>query len=316
MLYPKPFFAAKWRIEGRLGQMRQGIFITAILGFFAALSTSVAARDYFVDNSMGDDRYNGTTAELSGDAGGPFRSIGRALREAGKGDRVVIANTGEPYRESVTLQGGRHSGIPGAYFEVIGNGATLDGTRPVPASAWSFYEGSVFRFRPPRTSFQQLYLDGKPATRRTISQLEEIKELQPSEWCLFDRHIYFSVDVDRLPQSYNLSYADLPVGITMYEVRLVVVRDLVIQGFQLDGVNAHDGVFDGTLEGLNCRGNGRSGISVGGASRVKVESCLVGNNGAAQVRTEGYSRTHLVGCDLLDNTAPRIVRDGGTIKED
>jgi hypothetical protein len=102
----------------------------------------------------------------------------------------------------------------------------------------------------------------------------------------------------------------------MYEVRMVVVRDLVIQGFQLDGVNAHDGVFNGTLQGLNCRGNGRSGISVGGASRVRIESCLVGNNGAAQVRTEGYSRTHLVGCDVLDNTAPRIVQDGGSIQED
>ena len=296
--------------------MRHGIFIIAILGLFAMHSTRVSARDFYVNNNIGDDRYDGKGAELYSDSGGPFRSIGRALREASKGDRVVIANTGEPYRESITLQGGRHSGIPGAFFEVVGNGATLDGTRPVPASAWSFCKGTVFRFRPPRTSFQQLYLDGKPATRKTISQAEEIKELQPTEWCLFDRHIYFSVGVDRLPQSYNLSYADLPVGITMYEVRLVVVRDLVIQGFQLDGVNAHDGVFDGTLAGLNCRGNGRSGISVGGASRVKVESCLVGNNGAAQVRTEGFSRTHLVGCDLLDNTAPRIVRDGGTIKED
>ncbi len=65
--------------------------------------------------------------------------------------------------------------------------------------------------------------------------------------------------------------------------------------------------------GLNCRGNGRSGISIGGASRVVVESCLVGNNGAAQVRAEGASHAQLIGCDLLDNTAPKIVRDGGEV---
>ncbi len=89
----------------------------------------------------------------------------------------------------------------------------------------------------------------------------------------------------------------------------------MIQGFQLDGVNAHDGVRETTLSALNCRGNGRSGISVGGASRVRIDACLVGNNGTAQVRTEGFSHTQLIGCDLLDNTAPRIVREGGRVDE-
>jgi hypothetical protein len=287
-----------------------------ILVLFISVGDRAAAADLHVNNSIGDDRYDGLSADLYGDKGGPFRSISRALRSAGKGDRIVIANTGEPYRESITLQGGRHSGFPGASFELIGNGAVLDGTRQVPASAWAFHEGNIFRFRPPRTSFQQLYLDGKPASRITVASAKEIEKLRPTQWCLYDRHIYFCVDEDRLPQSYPLSYADLPVGITLYEVRLVVVRDLIVQGFQLDGVNAHDGVFDGRLEGLNCRGNGRSGISVGGASRVRIDGCLVGNNGAAQVRTEGFSHTHLVGCDLLDNTAPRIVREGGSVKED
>lgn len=116
-----------------------------------------------------------------------------------------------------------------------------------------------------------------------------------------------------MPQSYKVAYTDLQVGITLYEVRHVVIRDLVVQGFQLDGVNAFDGVMHATLTGLNCRGNARSGISIGGASRVLVESCLVGNNGAAQVRSEGVAHTQLIRCDLLDNTAPKIVRDGGEV---
>ena len=48
----------------------------------------------------------------------------------------------------------------------------------------------------------------------------------------------------------------MQVGVTLYEVRHVIVRDLVIQGFQLDGVNAHDGVRETTLSALNCRGKG------------------------------------------------------------
>ena len=144
---------------------------------------------------------------------------------------------------------------------------------------------------------------------------EELTELQPLEWCLYEQHVYFRVEPNRLPQSYALTFTARQVGITLYEVHHVVVKDLVIQGFQLDGINAHDGVRDTALVGLNCRGNGRSGISIGGASRVRIDSCLVGNNGAAQVRTEGFSHTQLVGCDLLDNTAPRIVRDGGRVEE-
>ncbi len=35
--------------------------------------------------------------------------------------------------------------------------------------------------------------------------------------------------------------------------------------------------------------------------------------GAAQLRTEGWSHTRVVGCVLLDNTAPKIVRTGGKV---
>jgi hypothetical protein len=175
--------------------------------------------------------------------------------------------------------------------------------------------GNVFRFRPPRMSVQVLYLDDKPLRRHDVRTAEELNELQPLEWCLFEQHVYFRTEPNRLPQSYGLSFTARQVGITLYEVQHVVVRDLVIQGFQLDGVNAHDGVRDTTLFGLNCRGNARSGVSVGGASRVRIDTCLIGNNGRAQVRTEGYSHTQIVGSDVLDNTAPRIVRDGGRVDE-
>lgn len=273
------------------------------------------ARDIYVNNVTGDDRYDGAAAVGEGDRIGPYRTLTRALRAAVKGDRVVVANTGRAYRESITLQGGRHSGYPQAPFEVVGNGAVLDGAEPVLSEEWSFVDGNVFRFQPTKMSFQVLYLDGKPARRREVGGPEDLNALEPLEWCLFRQHVYFRTEPDRLPQSYALTYAVRQVGITLYEVHDVVVRDFVIQGFHLDGVNAHDGVRQTTLAGLNCRGNGRSGISIGGASRVRVADCLIGNNGAAQVRTEGYSRTQLVSCDLLDNTAPRIVQEGGRIEE-
>ena len=99
----------------------------------------------------------------------------------------------------------------------------------------------------------------------------------------------------------------------MYEARHVVIMDLVVQGFQLDGINAHDSVFDATLVGLTSRGNGRSGVAVNGASRVKIIACLIGDNGAAQVHADGHSHTEIINCDLIAKSAPAVVRLGGEV---
>jgi hypothetical protein len=290
-------------------------FRICILVAVSVPATAGWSRDIYVNNVMGDDRNDGSAADVVGNRIGPYRTLSRALRATRTGDRVHVANTGQPYRESITLQGARQSGFPDAPFELVGNGAVLDGTQPVPPDAWSYVEGNLFRFQPPKTAFQMLYLEGKPVRRREARSLDDLGRLQPLEWCLYQQHVYFRGEANRQPQSYAMSFAGMQVGVTLYEVRHVIVKDLVIQGFQLDGVNAHDGVRETTLSALNCRGNGRSGISVGGASRVRIDACLVGNNGTAQVRTEGFSHTQLTGCDLVDSTAPRIVREGGRVDE-
>jgi hypothetical protein len=93
----------------------------------------------------------------------------------------------------------------------------------------------------------------------------------------------------------------------------VIVSDLIVQGFQLDGVNAHEGVRNGSLVGVICRGNGRSGITVAGTSQLEIESCVSGDNGTSQLLTEGLAHAHLAGTQLLDNSAPAIVRNGGEV---
>ncbi|MFV1963839.1 MAG: right-handed parallel beta-helix repeat-containing protein [Pirellulaceae bacterium] len=286
--------------------------IAVILG--SVVTSGLFARDIYVDNVRGDDARDGSSPAVQGRLAGPCRTIGRALQRANNGDRIVLANNrGEAYRESVTLQAGRHSGLPNRPFTLDGNGAVLDGSQPVPPRAWQHVQGHVFRYRPPGMSYQVLYLDDKPAKRAAVSLGEGLPDLAPLQWCLYQRHIYFRAEKNRLPRHYDLAYTGLPVGITLYEVRHVVVRDLIIQGFQLDGINAHDSVFDAELVGLTCRGNGRSGISIGGASRVDITACLVGDNGAAQVRTEGFSHTRIRNCDLIETSAPALLREGGEV---
>jgi hypothetical protein len=288
------------------------------LGFVAWLWLNsiacIQARDLFVDNTLGDDHHDGTAAAPAAASSGPVRTITQALRLANAGDRIMLAKTDEPYRESVTLSGARNSGNFVTPFVIEGNGATLEGAEPISPAAWQHDRGDVFRYRPARTSHQQLFIDGLPAVRRKIdSALGRLPQLQPLDWCLRNGEIYFRVEPGKLPAAYPLSCGGMSVGVTLYRVHDVVIKDLAVQGFQLDGVNAHDGVEECLLAGLTCRGNGRAGVAVMGASRVELSGCLIGDNGAAQIYTEAQSLISVENCELLPATAPPIVRKGGRV---
>lgn len=286
----------------------------ATIGWVAIVAASAEARDFYVDNVAGDDLFNGVSPTSGGSESGPCRTIARALRIARKGDRIILAKTNRPYCESITLQAGRHSGVASRPFEIVGNGATLEGALPVPHLAWEHVLGDVYKFAPHRKSFQLLFMDDRPAERVAVKRGDvQLPALKPLQWCLFEREIYFRAEKDRTPHQYDLAYCAHTVGITLYEVRHVRISGLIVQGFQLDGINAHDGVRNVTLKDVTCRGNARSGVSVGGASQVRIEDSLLGNNGAAQLRSEGASHTRVVNSELLDNTAPSIVRDGGEV---
>ena len=288
--------------------------LTSIIG--NAASHHAVARDLFVNNDSGSDSHSGLSATSAGGKQGPVRTIGKALQVAKKGDSIHISNTGVPYQESVSIQNSRNSGLVGKSFRIIGNGATLDGRKKISYDQWTAVGNQIFEFKPPRTSFFILYIDNRPATQVDVpagaSKLPQLEELQ---WCLFKRKVYFKPANRRLPDAFDVSYTHAQVGITLVDCQHIVIENLIVQGFQLDGINVHDNVFDAQLLEITSRGNGRSGISVGGASRVQIEACLLGNNGAAQLRTEGHSVTTLKNSDLIDTNsqAPAVVSDGGKI---
>jgi hypothetical protein len=271
------------------------------------------AVDLFVNNLFGDDRNNGQGAATVSHGNGPVRSVGKALRLARAGDRIIIQpNDGEPYRECITLQGGAHSGSGDVVLEIVGNGAVLDGSLSLAEATWEVVGEDSYATRPPKMSFQQLFLDGQPAVR-VMGTGDAIPRLEPRQWCLWKGQIVFRTDAGRIPSSYNPSCCGHPVAITLYEVHDVVIRDLTIRGYQLDGVNAHDNVTRCDLVGISASENGRSGFSIGGASRVRLESCNASGNGAAQVRTEGYSQTRISGGSFDETTAPALVQEGGKV---
>jgi hypothetical protein len=84
----------------------------------------------------------------------------------------------------------------------------------------------------------------------------------------------------------------------------------VIQGFQQDGVNAHELVSHCELIEVECRANGRSGLSVGGVSRLDVVRSNFYDNGRVQVRTEGLASLELSQCDVAEEPSPAYSADG------
>ncbi|MDX1964543.1 MAG: right-handed parallel beta-helix repeat-containing protein [Pirellulales bacterium] len=293
-------------------------FAPRLLGLFCGLALASAqafARDLYVDNVAGDNRWL-ANAPQSGAAArsGPVRTIQRALQLAVSGDRIVLIKNEEPYRESISLVGSRHSGSVIRPFVIEGNGCKLSGTVAPDDQAWETVSPDVYRVRIQRLYYQQLFLAGQPAVRQPQSLGDHPGNvLQPLEWQLADGFLYFRTEPNKLPLDYQPSYAQLTVGVTLYQVQGVVVRDLILQGFHLDGVQAHDAGWQDpvVLAGLTARGNGRAGIALNGAAGVAIDGCLVGNNGHAQVLVDGPGAASVTNSNLLANTAPRFVLNRG-----
>ncbi len=298
------------------GQVMRIITIGAtILALIIVVSAS--AREIFVDNVAGNDLFSGKQPYNTPEQTGPVRTLAKALGLALYGDTIVLANRGMPYRESVSLVGGRHSGSLRQPFTIRGNGAILDGSRPIDPNAWKPYQGNVFWYRPNRMSYQQLYIDGRPAAQVVVPGWEKrFPQLKKLEWCSFEGAIFFCVEDSKLPGDYNLSCTDAQTGITLYQVDNVLIDDLIVQGFQLDGISLPNSARNVMLSNVTCRGNGRSGVAVGGASTVDIENSALGNNGVAQLLTLPYSTTRLSDSLLLGNTAPGWVELGGRVSID
>ncbi len=287
--------------------------VTLITVIVFGLSGTVSARDLFVSNTGGDDLFDGRSVQPTGNYAGPVQSINRALHLAAKGDRIIIANTGVPYRESIALVGNKHAGNGSRPFIILGNGAVLDGSIETPLAAWESTAIDEFRFRPSRMSYQRLFLANRPLNfvPRTTEGLVPL--LEPLQWSMVDGYLYFRVEHGKLLRDYALSHARLQVGITLRHTHDVVIDNLIVQGFHLDGINAHDVVQRVTLSRITARGNGRSGIAICGASEVELNACLIGDNGTAQLYCEAPAVASVRDCQLIDNTAAKIENRGGEV---
>jgi len=284
--------------------------IFSVFLLFFALALGADAKIIYVNNMIGDDASRGLREDPTTDRSGPVKTIQRALELAGSSDTIMLASNAEPYRESVSLCGLRNSGTSTLPFRIVGNGATLDGTQPISPLAWRHYEGHVFRFRPPLFSTLQLFVSGRPIKRVPVDASGEFggpqKTLKKLEWCLVDGYVYLCLEKGFAPVDYDLTYSALKTGITARHVRHVVIENVTVQGYHVDGIHVQGRVKDLVLLNTTTRGCGRAGMAVGSAE-VRLERVLSGNNGEAQLLTLPDCKVEIVGSDLMGNTAPAWV---------
>lgn len=237
-----------------------------------ALSGSVGhAVDLYVDNAAGHDRFDGRFALPTGRVEGPVRTIRRALFLARPGDRILLADTGAPYYESLSLTGARHDGFSEAPLTIVGNGATLSGARMLPPEAWRYRGGDLWTFTPFRKGYYLLLLEGKPVPEIVApTDAPAMPELPVGHWCAWRGAIHYRSDEAEDPRWRPFAFADDGVGISLYDVRHVVIEELVLEHFRQDGIHVHDRCEDVSLFGVTCRENGRAGVAVSGTSAVRI----------------------------------------------
>ncbi|MDP2990840.1 MAG: right-handed parallel beta-helix repeat-containing protein [Kiritimatiellota bacterium] len=110
------------------------------------LADGVIKTNYYVNNQIGSDEYDGLAAEANSQAkSGPFATIMQAVKKACVGARIVVANTGKDYREGVSISG-YQKGRADNPLVIEGSGATISGLVEVPAARWEFLRDDIYTF--------------------------------------------------------------------------------------------------------------------------------------------------------------------------
>lgn len=262
--------------------------VSVSLAWLLVMSGMARGGTIFVDNRLGNDRYDGLMAAPEGDRSGPVQTLAAAAHRVRPGDSIVIANHGRTYYGSLSLVGARHSGAGNRPFYVYGNGATISGAKPIATGAWQHVRDDIWRITPVRKTFYQLVLDGVAVTEAGCDAADTtLPSIPAGEWCAWRNVLYYHAPAAVNPNTLNLALADEQVGITLLDVQNVVIRDVRLQHYRLDGINAHDRCRDVVLENVTLEANGRAGLAVGGTSQVVVRgSTLQGNRVASALITE------------------------------
>jgi hypothetical protein len=136
------------KIRSPISRAFAGAFASLGIAFPSAVWAADAGAKtcYYVNNRVGSDELDGLTPAPSPDGkSGPTATIMAAVAKACAGARIVVANTGLDYRESVSIKGFR-KGRADNPLVIDGNGATVSGLVQAAPERWTHVRDDVYSF--------------------------------------------------------------------------------------------------------------------------------------------------------------------------
>ena len=106
------------------------------------------------------------------------------------------------------------------------------------------------------------------------------------------------------------------MGITLLDADDVVIRNLELRHFRLDGVNVHDRCKNVILDHVRLIENGRAGLAVGGSSLVGIKDSELLGNRVTQVLSAEVAQTEILDCKLGPAPGGPIQIKGGHVLVD
>lgn len=293
------------------------------LSLFLFLPIPSRAREipgaFTVDPARGDDAGDGLTH--------PFKTIARALKEAGPGDTVHL--TPGRYSESAFFV--NKKGEPGKPIVLDGHGAILDGSEALNPEDWESVSPGLFRTRKlpvinGATLARFFFLfDGKMQRMGRLSkgpsaELKQPEALEPGEWTFipdepFTRERKDGKPWDAVPAP-GAFFVRIAPGKTLEESGIryparsngvaygglcthIVVKNLVATRFQNDGYNIHGDQVGLVFENIKAIECGDDGFSAHEAAECRIDGFVsIGNStGLCDV---GSSKTHYRNLHIRD----------------
>jgi hypothetical protein len=148
-----------------------------------------------------------------------------------------------------------------------------------------------------------------------VAGSKSLPPIPPGQWAAWHGAIYYHVLPAQPGAAYDapLAFAAEEVGITLLDVDDVVIHNLELRHFRLDGVNVHDRCKNIILDGVRLIENGRAGLAVGGSSLVGIKDSEIAGNRVAQVLNTEVAQTEILSTKLAPGSGSLIRKTGGHV---
>ena len=289
--------------------------LSAAFLFFWGLGVAFGATEVggtvYLDNVKGSDQFDGSSAIPGAEGVGPVASITHASHILKTCGRLIIANTGIPYRGTLLLMS--KGGTPEDPLIVEGNNATLEGLVLAKPSDWTVEKDGTLSMMWPGSWVGFLVVtNGTPPVFA-----KSLKDIKPGE-------IYYNKSQSgphpgyyRLPAGKRIEDLKLEVdtggygcGVQIIGSSNIIVRNLKCRYFENDGFNVQTQCEGLRFEHIEGYLNGDQGFSC-----HATVSCVVidGNfhNNDSGIADTVFSRTSFYGVTVTGNRSYGVLFQGG-----